>query len=113
MMPLSFREVLVEAARAVAARVDLHAGEAEGAEGGGEGRKGRGEARNLGGRDFDAGEVVDIECAGVLVAKGCPDYGSEDINRIRGMRSDVAKNVLGAKMKYKDAVRSENIALMP
>ena len=62
---------------------------------------------------FDAGEVVDIECAGVLVAKGCPDYGSEDINRIRGMRSDVAKNVLGAKMKYKDAVRSENIALMP
>ena len=62
---------------------------------------------------FDAGEVVDIECAGVPVAKGCPNYGSEDINRIRGMRSDVAKNVLGAKMKYKDAVRSENIALLP
>jgi len=62
---------------------------------------------------FEAGEVVDIECAGVPVAKGCPDYGSEDINRIRGMRSDVAKTMLGAKMKYKDAVRSENIALLP
>ncbi len=62
---------------------------------------------------FEAGDVVDIECAGVPVAKGCPDYGSEEINRIRGMRSEVAKNVLGAKMKYKDAVRSENIALLP
>jgi len=62
---------------------------------------------------FEPGEVVDIECAGTLVAKGCPDYGSEDINRVRGMRSDVAKNVLGPKMKHKDIILSENIALMP
>ena len=62
---------------------------------------------------FEPGEVVDIECAGTLVAKGCPDYGSEDINRVRGMRSDVAKNILGPKMKHKDIILSENIALMP
>ncbi|MCQ2079747.1 MAG: glutamate 5-kinase [archaeon] len=62
---------------------------------------------------FDAGAIVDIECAGTIIARGCTDYGSEDINRVRGMRSDVAKTVLGAKMKYKDVIRSENIALMP
>lgn len=62
---------------------------------------------------FEAGAIVDIECAGTIIARGCPDYGSEDINRVRGMRSDVARNVLGPKMKYKDVIRSENIALMP
>ncbi len=62
---------------------------------------------------FEAGAVVDIECSGTVVARGRPDYGSEDINRIRGMRSDAAKNILGSKMKYKDVVRSENIALLP
>ena len=62
---------------------------------------------------FEAGAVVDIECAGTVIARGRPDYGSEDINRIRGMRSDAAKNILGSKMKYKDVVRSENIALLP
>lgn len=62
---------------------------------------------------FEAGSVVDIECAGTLVARGIADYGSEDINRIRGMRSDIAKQVLGAKMKHKDIISSVNIALMP
>jgi len=56
---------------------------------------------------------VDIVCGNTVVARGRPDYGSEDINRIRGMRSDAAKSVLGSKMKYKDVVRSENLALLP
>lgn len=63
--------------------------------------------------NFDAGEVVDIVCGNSVVARGKPDYGAEDINRIRGMRSEEARAVLGAGMKYKDVVRSENIALMP
>lgn len=62
---------------------------------------------------FEPGDIVDIECGSIVVARGMPDYSSEDINRVRGMRSDVAKAVLGPKMKYKDVVRSENIALMP
>lgn len=62
---------------------------------------------------FVAGDVVDIVCGSTVVARGSPDYGSEDINRIRGMKSDEAKVVLGTKMKYKDIIRSENIALMP
>ena len=60
---------------------------------------------------FEPGEVVDIECAGTLVAKGCPDYGSEDINRVSGMGSDVAKDGVGPEMKHKDIILSENIAL--
>lgn len=62
---------------------------------------------------FEAGDVVDIVCGTTVVARGSPDYGAEDINRIRGMRSDEAKAVLGAKMKHKDIISSENIALMP
>ncbi len=62
---------------------------------------------------FEAGDVVDIVCGTTVVARGSPDYSAEDINRIRGMRSDEAKGVLGAKMKHKDIISSENIALMP
>lgn len=63
--------------------------------------------------NFEAGAVVDIECGNTVVARGSPDYDSEDINRIRGMRSDAAARILGDKMKYDDVIRSENIALMP
>lgn len=62
---------------------------------------------------FEAGDVVDIVCGTTVVARGSPDYGAEDINRIRGMRSDEAKAILGARMKHKDIISSENIALMP
>lgn len=62
---------------------------------------------------FEPGAIVEIECAGTVIARGSVDYGSEDINRIRGMRSDVAKSVLGPKMKHNDIILSENIALMP
>ena len=62
---------------------------------------------------FEPGEVVDIECAGTLVAKGCPDYGSEDINIIRGKRSSDLVKTLGDRAKHKDVVSSENIAILP
>ncbi|MCQ2069944.1 MAG: glutamate 5-kinase [archaeon] len=58
---------------------------------------------------FEPGKVVDIVCNNEIIAKGIPDYGSEDINRVRGMRSEDAKCVLGTKMKHKDVIRSENI----
>ncbi|AGI48442.1 glutamate 5-kinase [Thermoplasmatales archaeon BRNA1] len=62
---------------------------------------------------FEAGKPVDIVCEGVVIARGIPDYGSEDINSVKGMRSDEAKKVLGVRMNHKDVVRSENIAIMP
>ncbi len=62
---------------------------------------------------FEAGRPVDIVCDGNVIARGISDYGSEDVNRIRGMRSENAKVALGGKMKHKDIVRSENIAVLP
>ncbi len=60
---------------------------------------------------FERGDVVNIECFGKLIAKGIPDYDSEDIFRIRGIRSDRIESVLGHK-SYDDVIRSENLALM-
>lgn len=66
--------------------------------------------RDVTGR-FNRGDVVDIVCNGQLVAKGIPDYDSEDTFKIRGLRSDRVIEVLGHKT-YDDVIRSENIVLM-
>ncbi len=66
--------------------------------------------RDVTGR-FKRGDVVDIVCNGQLVAKGIPDYDSEDTFKIRGLRSDRVIEVLGHKT-YDDVIRSENIVLM-
>jgi glutamate 5-kinase len=60
---------------------------------------------------FDRGDVVTIECNGKVIAKGIPDYNSEDIERIKGLHSDKISEVLGHK-NYDNVIRSENIALM-
>ena len=62
---------------------------------------------------FNAGVPVDVVCNGTVIARGIPDYGSEDINRIKRMRSSEAKKVLGDRMTHKDVIRSENLAIMP
>lgn len=60
---------------------------------------------------FDRGDVVDIECNGKTVAKGIPDYSSEDIDKIKGLKSDRIEDILGHK-HYDNVIRSENIVLM-
>ncbi|MGN1044600.1 MAG: glutamate 5-kinase [Candidatus Methanomethylophilaceae archaeon] len=60
---------------------------------------------------FERGDVVNIECSGKVIAKGIPDYDSEDIFKIRGIRSDRIEAVLGHK-SYDDVIRSENLVLM-
>ncbi len=60
---------------------------------------------------FDKGDVVDIVCNGELIAKGIPDYNSEETFKIRGLHSDRVMEVLGHKT-YDDVVRSENIVLI-
>jgi glutamate 5-kinase len=62
---------------------------------------------------FEAGKPVDIVCGDKAIARALPDYGSEEINRVRGMKSAEAKRVLGAGMKHQDIVQSVNIALLP
>lgn len=60
---------------------------------------------------FERGDVVNIESCGKIIAKGIPDYDSDDIFKIRGIRSDRIEAVLGHK-SYDDVIRSENLVLM-
>ena len=60
---------------------------------------------------FERGDVVNIECSGKVIAKGIPDYESEDIFKIRGIRSDRIESILGHK-SYNDVIRSENLVIL-
>ena len=60
---------------------------------------------------FNKGDVVDIVCNGVVIAKGIIGYDSTDLKMIKGKHSDEIEFVLGYKA-HDDAVISENIALM-
>ena len=60
---------------------------------------------------FERGDVVNIECSGKVIAKGIPDYDSEDIFKIRGIRSDRIESILGHK-SYNDVIRSENLVIL-
>jgi glutamate 5-kinase len=60
---------------------------------------------------FDRGDVVNITCNGKTVAKGIPDYNSDDISKIKGMKSDRMEEILGHK-NYDNVIRSENIVPM-
>ncbi|MCL2142859.1 MAG: glutamate 5-kinase [Methanomassiliicoccaceae archaeon] len=60
---------------------------------------------------FDRGDVVNITYDDKIIAKGIPDYNSDDISKIKGMRSDRMSEVLGHK-NYDNVIRSENIVIM-
>lgn len=60
---------------------------------------------------FRRGDVVEIVCGDKVVAKGIPDYDSDEIFKIRGLRSDRIEEVLGHK-NYDDVIRNENIVLL-
>ena len=60
---------------------------------------------------FDRGDVVNITCDGKIIAKGIPDYNSDDISKIKGMHSDRMAEILGHK-NYDNVIRSQNIALL-
>ena len=66
--------------------------------------------RDVEGR-FNKGDVVDIVCNGVVVAKGIIGYDSTDLKMIKGKHSDEIEFILGYKA-HDDAVISENIALI-
>jgi glutamate 5-kinase len=60
---------------------------------------------------FDRGDIVNITCNGKVIAKGVPDYNSDDISKIKGIHSDKVAEVLGHK-NYDNVIRSENIVLL-
>lgn len=62
---------------------------------------------------FEAGKPVDIVCGGAVIARGITDYNSEEINLVKGKRSAEAQKILGDRMKHKDIILSENVAILP
>jgi len=60
---------------------------------------------------FDRGDVINITFGGKIIAKGTPDYNSDDISKIKGLHSDKMAEVLGHK-NYDNVIRSENIVLL-
>ncbi|MCL2712649.1 MAG: glutamate 5-kinase, partial [Methanomassiliicoccaceae archaeon] len=60
---------------------------------------------------FDRGDIVNITFNGKIIAKGIPDYNSDDISKVKGLHSDRMFEILGHK-NYDNVIRSENIVLM-
>jgi len=60
---------------------------------------------------FDRGDVVNITHNGKTIAKGIPDYNSDDISKIKGLHSDKMFEALGHK-NYDNVIRSENIVTL-
>jgi glutamate 5-kinase len=60
---------------------------------------------------FDRGDVVNITCNNKIIAKGTPDYNSDDISKIKGLHSDKMQEALGHK-NYDNVIRSENIVIL-
>jgi len=60
---------------------------------------------------FEKGEVVDIVCEGVKIAKGIPAYDSKDLAAIAGVHSADLEATLGRK-GHKEAVLAENLVVI-
>ncbi len=60
---------------------------------------------------FSKGDVVDIFCGEVRVAKGTPNYNSDEVEKIKGLHSSRIQDVLGKK-KQSDVVLSENLVIL-
>jgi len=60
---------------------------------------------------FDRGDVIEIESAGEVFAKGITDYTSSELNRIKGLHSDMIEKILEYK-NYNEVVRKGNIGVV-
>lgn len=60
---------------------------------------------------FDKGDVVEIVCEDMVLAKGIVGYNSQDLSKIMGKHSDEVRSILGARAPVV-AIVSENIAVL-
>lgn len=60
---------------------------------------------------FGKGDVVEVVCNGAVVAKGIPNYNSEDISKVKGLHSDNIAKVIGHR-PHADVILSENIVIL-
>ncbi len=61
--------------------------------------------------EFDRGDVIEMENASEVFAKGITDYTSSELNRIKGQHSDMIEKILGYK-NYNEVVRKGNIGVV-
>lgn len=61
--------------------------------------------------DFDVDSIVSITHHGKEIARGLVDYSSEELDRIKGKRTDEIEKILGYR-NYDNVVRRENMAFL-
>jgi glutamate 5-kinase len=60
---------------------------------------------------FDRGDVVKLECAGRIFAKGITDYTSEELLKVKGAHTNEIESILGYK-NYDNVIKKENIGIL-
>jgi len=60
---------------------------------------------------FAKGDVVDIVCKDITIAKGTPNFSSDEVEKIKGLHSSKINEILG-KNKKNDVILSENIVII-
>ena len=60
---------------------------------------------------FSKGDVIDVVCGDMMVAKGTPNYSSDEVEKIKGLHSSRIQEVLGKK-KQDDVIVSENLVIV-
>ena len=61
--------------------------------------------------NFSKGDIVDIVRGNMTIAKGTPNYDSDEVEKIKGLHSSKIHEILGKK-KQNDVVLSENLVIM-
>lgn len=62
--------------------------------------------------DFQKGDVIALcDAEGAVVARGLSNYSADDVNRIKGLKSDKIAQVLGQR-PYEEVVHRDNLALV-
>lgn len=59
---------------------------------------------------FDRGDIVKLECEGIVFGKALTDYSSDELKAIKGKHTDVIADILGYK-NYDHVVQKDNIGL--
>ena len=60
---------------------------------------------------FSKGDIIDIVCGEITIAKGTSNYSSDEVEKIKSLHSSRIQEVLGEK-KCNDVVQSENIVVL-
>jgi glutamate 5-kinase len=59
---------------------------------------------------FSKGDIVDVVCGDIVIARGTPSYSSDEVEKIKGLHSSRIQEVLGKK-KHNDVILSENLVI--